>query len=86
MIIDDFGLQVLDAQSRSILMDVMEDRHDRKSTIVVGQVPVSSWHEVIGDATMADALIDRLVHGAYSIELGGESLHKKSSSDRTQPQ
>ena len=55
VILVDFGLQVLDAQSRSILMDIMEDRHDRKSTMVVGQVPVSSWNEVIGDATMADA-------------------------------
>jgi len=84
VILDDFGLQVLDAQSRSILMDIMEDRHDRKSTMVVGQVPVSSWHEVIGDATMADALMDRWVHGAYSIELCGESLRKKSTGDRTQ--
>lgn len=79
LILDDFGLQVLDSQSRSILMDIMEDRHDRKSTMVVGQVPVSSWYEVIGDETMADALMDRWVHGAYSIELAGESLRKRDA-------
>ena len=84
MILDDFGLQVLDAQSRPILMDIMEDRHDRKSTLVVVQVPVSSWHEIIGDSTMADALMGRWVHGAYSIELGGESLRKKSPANRKQ--
>ena len=70
--LDDFGLQVLDATGRSLLMDVMEDRHGRKSTMVVGQIPITSWHEVIGDLTLADALMDRWVHGSYQIELDGE--------------
>lgn len=76
LILDDFGLQPLDSTARSLIMDIMEDRHELKSTMVVGQVPVSSWHEVIGDLTMADALMDRWVHGAYQIELTGESLRK----------
>ena len=79
LILDDFGLQTLDAQARSLLMDVMEDRHEQRSTMVVGQIPVSSWHEVIGDLTMADALMDRWVHGAYMIELKGESMRRKIS-------
>ena len=79
LILDDFGLQTLDAQARSLLMDVMEDRHEQRSTMVVGQIPVTSWHEVIGDLTMADALMDRWVHGAYKIELKGESMRRKIS-------
>jgi DNA replication protein DnaC len=79
LILDDFGLQVLDATGRSLLMDVMEDRHGRKSTMVVGQIPITSWHEVIGDLTLADALMDRWVHGSYQIELDGESMRKKMS-------
>ena len=79
LILDDFGLQVLDATGRSLLMDVMEDRHGRKSTMVVGQIPITSWHEVIGDLTLADALMDRWVHGSYQIELDSESMRKKMS-------
>jgi len=79
LILDDFGLQVLDATGRSLLMDVMEDHHGRKSTMVVGQIPITSWHEVIGDLTLADALMDRWVHGSYQIELDGESMRKKMS-------
>ena len=69
----------LTLHGRSLLMDVMEDRHGRKSTMVVGQIPITSWHEVIGDLTLADALMDRWVHGSYQIELDGESMRKKMS-------
>ena len=83
LILDDFGLQALDAQARSLLMDVMEDRHERKSTMVVGQIPVSSWHKVIGDLTIADALMDRWVHQAYMIELEGESMRRKRTRSKS---
>ncbi len=77
LIIDDFGIQPLDAASRSALMEIIEDRHGKASTIITSQVPVSMWHEVIGEQTMADAILDRIVHDAHRIEMKGESLRKK---------
>jgi len=79
LILDDFGLQPFDTQSRSLLMEIIEDRHGKKSTIVTSQLPVSEWHDVIGESTVADAILDRLVHGAHRIELKGESLRKLSN-------
>lgn len=78
LVIDDFGLQPLDAQSRSMLMDIIEDRHGKSSTIITSQVPVSKWHEVIGEQTIADAILDRIVHDAHRLEMKGDSLRKKS--------
>ena len=60
-----------------ILMDIVEDRHGKKSTIIAGQVPVAAWYDIIGDGTLADAILDRIVHDAHQIELIGESLRKK---------
>src|ERR1035437_4625024 len=77
LIIDDFGIQPLDAQSRSALMEIIEDRHGKSSTIITSQVPVSMWHEVIGEQTIADAILDRIVHNAHRVEMKGESLRKK---------
>jgi DNA replication protein DnaC len=77
LIIDDFGLQTLDAQSRSALMEVIEDRHGKTSTIFTSQVPVNKWHDIIGEQTIADAILDRIVHDAHRIEMKGESLRKK---------
>lgn len=77
LLIDDFGLQPLDVQSRSTLMEIIEDRHGKSSTIFTSQVPVSKWHEVIGEQTIADAILDRIVHDAHRIEMKGESLRKK---------
>ncbi len=77
LLIDDFGIQTLDAASRSALMEIMEDRHGKSSTIITSQVPVSSWHEIIGEQTIADAILDRIVHNAHRIEMKGESLRKK---------
>lgn len=77
LLIDDFGLQPLDAQSRSTLMEIIEDRHGKSSTIFTSQVPVSKWHEIIGEQTIADAILDRIVHDAHRIEMKGESLRKK---------
>lgn len=77
MIIDDFGIAPLDAQSRSALMEIIEDRHGKASTIITSQVPINGWHEVIGEQTIADAILDRLVHDAHRVEMKGESLRKK---------
>ncbi|CAN5551367.1 IS21-like element helper ATPase IstB [soil metagenome] len=77
LIIDDFGIQPLDAQSRSALMEIIEDRHGKSSIIITSQIPVSKWHEVIGEQTIADAILDRIVHDAHRIEMKGESLRKK---------
>jgi DNA replication protein DnaC len=77
LIIDDFGIQPLDAQSRAALMEIIEDRHGKCSTIITSQIPVSKWHEVIGEQTIADAILDRIVHNAHRIEMKGESLRKK---------
>lgn len=77
LILDDFGIQPFDAQSRSILMELIEDRHGKASLIITSQVPVSGWYEVIGEQTIADAILDRIVHGAHRLELMGESLRKR---------
>ena len=76
-IIDDFGIQPLDAQSRSVLMEIIEDRHGKSSTIITSQVPISKWHEIIGEQTIADAILDRIVHDSHRIVMKGDSLRKK---------
>ena len=77
LILDDFGLQPLDNQNRSFLMEIMEDRHGKSSVIITSQIPVHLWYEVIGEKTIADAIMDRIVHDAHRIELLGDSLRKK---------
>ena len=76
LIINDFALQPLDARARLALLEMLEDRHGRASTLMVSQLPVSSWHEVIGEPTIADAICDRIVHGAHRINLEGDSVRK----------
>ena len=77
LILDDFGIQPLDAQSRSAFMEIIEDRHEKASTLITSQVPVAKWYEVIGEKTIADAVMDRIIHNAHRLELLGESLRKK---------
>ncbi len=77
LILDDFGLAPLDNHQRDALMEIIEDRHGRKSTIISSQLPVSSWYEIIGESTIADAILDRLVHKAHRIELQGGSMRKQ---------
>lgn len=77
LILDDFGLEHLDNNARMMLLEIIEDRHGRKSTIISSQLPVAKWHSIIGDSTVADALLDRMVHSAHRIELKGESLRKQ---------
>jgi DNA replication protein DnaC len=75
-IVDDFGLEVLDTASRLILLEILEDRHGRASSLFTSQLPIGQWHTTIGDATIADAICDRIVHTAHRIELKGESVRK----------
>lgn len=77
LILDDFGIQQLDEMARMALLEIIEDRHGRASTLVVSQLPVTKWFETIGDSTIADAILDRLVHTAHRIELKGETMRKK---------
>lgn len=79
LILDDFGIQPFDAQSRAALMEIIEDRHGKCSIIITSQVPVSKWHEVIGEKTVADAILDRIIHEAHRLELKGESMRKKQT-------
>jgi DNA replication protein DnaC len=78
LILDDFGIQPFDAIGRGILMEIIEDRHGKGSLIITSQVPVSKWHDVIGDKTMADAILDRIIHQAHRVELKGESMRRKN--------
>jgi len=77
LILDDFGLTHLEKQQQMDLMEMIEDRHGKTSTIIASQLPVASWYDVIGEETIADAILDRLVHSSYRVEIKGESLRKK---------
>jgi DNA replication protein DnaC len=79
LILDDWGLAVLAPAERRDLLEILEDRHGRGSTIVTSQLPVDHWHEAIGDPTLADAILDRLVHNAHRLTLSGESLRRRAS-------
>ena len=79
LILDDWGLMKLSAENRRDLLEVLEDRHGRRSTIATSQLPIEEWHGIIGDATLADAILDRLVHNAYKINLRGESMRKQQA-------
>jgi DNA replication protein DnaC len=84
LILDDFGLQPFDNFSRATLMEIVEDRHGIRSTIIASQLPVTLWHEVIGEETVADAILDRIVHDAQRIELTGESLRKHQKANKNE--
>jgi DNA replication protein DnaC len=79
IILDDWGLSKFSAEQRRDLLELLDDRHGNRSTVVTSQVPVDHWHDVIGDPTLGDAILDRLVHDAYRINLKGESLRKRHS-------
>jgi DNA replication protein DnaC len=76
LILDDWGLSVLTHAQRIDLLEILEDRNGRGSTIVTSQVPADQWHEVIGDPTLADAILDRLVHNAHRVNMTGESMRR----------
>jgi DNA replication protein DnaC len=76
IILDDLGLEPFDTSARLSLLEILEDRNGRFSTVIVSQIPVIKWHDIIGDPTIADAICDRLIHNAHRIELKGESVRK----------
>ena len=85
LILDDFGIQPFDQVSRASLLEIIEDRHGKHATIITSQLPVKQWYEVIGEKTVADAILDRIVHDAHRIELKGESLRRKWNKKITEP-
>ena len=76
LILDDWGLSTLSQSQRIDLLEILEDRNGRGATLVTSQVPVEQWHEVIGEPTLADAILDRLVHNAHRLNLTGDSMRK----------
>jgi DNA replication protein DnaC len=80
LILDDFGLKPLQQSERHDLLELIEDRHGLRSTLITSQLPISAWHEYLNDPTVADALLDRLLQGAHRLELKGESMRKRSAS------
>lgn len=76
LVLDDFGIQPFDAGGRMNLMDIVEDRYGKKSTLITSRIPVKDWYDIIGEKTIADAVLDRIVHQAIRIELHGDSIRK----------
>ena len=76
LILDDFGLQSFDNHAHEALMDIIDDRYNKTSTIIASQIPVSAWYDIIGEGTIADAILDRIVNSSHRIDLKGESLRK----------
>ena len=85
LVLDDWGLAKLTAPQRRDLLDILDDRHERRSTVVTSQLPVEHWHKMIGEPTHADAILDRLVHNAYRITLKGESMRKANAKGGKRP-
>jgi DNA replication protein DnaC len=83
LVLDDWGLSTLNPSERRDLLEILDDRHGRASTIVTSQVPVDQWHAIIGDPTLGDAILDRLVHNAHRLQLSGESMRKQNARNRT---
>lgn len=83
LILDDWGLSVLNPSERRDLLEILDDRHGRASTIVTSQIPVELWHDVIGDPTLGDAILDRLVHNAHRLQLSGESMRKQNARNQS---
>ena len=79
LVLDDYGLMPLNQEQRHDFLEILEDRHSLKSTLVTSQLPIDHWHEQIGDPTLADAILDRLVHSSHKINLKGESMRKKNA-------
>jgi len=79
LVLDDYGLARLNQEQRHDFLEILEDRHGLKSTLVTSQLPIEKWHKQIGDPTLADAILDRLVHTAHALKLKGESMRKKKA-------
>ncbi len=79
IVLDDYGLAQLNQEQRHDLLEIFEDRHGLKSTLITSQLPMKKWHEQIGDPTLADAILDRVVHSAHTLKLKGESMRKQKA-------
>ena len=79
LLIDDWGTALLTDEQRRDLFELVEDRYDRRSTLIAAQLPIDHWHDIIGDPTLADAILDRLIHNAHTITLKGESMRKRKA-------
>jgi DNA replication protein DnaC len=84
LILDDFGPEKLNAEQRRDLLEIVEDRYDVRSIIITSQIPVDKWYEIVGDPTLADAILDRVIHNAYRIALTGESIRKRKAIAQTE--
>ena len=82
LVIDDFGLAPLADQTVRDLLEVLDDRYDRASTLITSQLPLDQWHSYLGDRTVADAILDRLVHNAHKVALKGDSMRKRQAVNR----
>lgn len=85
LVMDDWGPDRLTASQRRDLMEIVEDRHDRGSILITSQLPIATWHEVIGEPTLGDAILDRIIHNAYRLELDGPSLRKIKAAEPAVP-
>jgi len=83
LIIDDFAIAPIGARERSDLLELLDDRVGLRSTLITSQLPIDNWHDYIGDPTLADAILDRLVHSAHKIHLEGESIRKRKASSKS---
>ena len=82
--LDDWGLAPLSPPGRRDLLEILDDRYQRRSTLITSQLPVAKWHQYLDDPTLADAILDRVIHNAHRIELHGESLRKKKGESLTE--
>jgi DNA replication protein DnaC len=88
LILDEWGLAVLADQHRRDLLEILDDRYNIRATIITSQLPIAHWHEAVGDPTLADAILDRVVHNAYKINLSGKTMRRdleKLTTDRIKP-
>ena len=88
LVMDDWGLAVLSDQHRRDLLEILDDRYNLRSTVITSQLPIAHWHEAVGDPTLADAILDRVVHNSYKINISGNSMRKereKLTTDRPTP-
>jgi DNA replication protein DnaC len=79
LILDDWGLEPLGPEQRHDMLEIVEDRYRRGATLITSQIPVDRWHALIGDATLADAILDRVIHNAHRLQLSGDSLRKQKA-------
>src|SRR5215471_1943040 len=86
LVLDDWGPEQLNAEQRRDLLEIVEDRYDARSILITSQLPIERWYEVIGDPTLADAILDRIIHNAYRIELKGESMRKLKAANTAEPE